>query len=129
LVEVRVILAGLWVATMLTFLWGDVLSIIVGDAKKMFALQDSEMTQAMWTGIALIMMIPIVMVVLSLTLNSPLIRWANIIAAVFWIGFNLLSLGGYPAYEKALLIISMGFNALTAWYAWKWQPLDVQPAK
>ena len=118
--DVKIILAGLWVATMLTFLWGDVLTIFAGDAEKMFATQDMEMTQVMWIGIAILMMIPIVMVVLSLTLNNPLNRWANIIAAIFWIGFNLLSLGGYPAYQKALLIISMGFNVLTVWYAWKW---------
>jgi hypothetical protein len=86
----------------------------------MFATQDMKMTQVMWIGIAILMMIPIVMVVLSLTLNNPLNRWVNIIAAIFWIGFNLLSLGGYPAYEKALLIISMGFNILTVWYAWNW---------
>jgi hypothetical protein len=79
-----------------------------------------KMTQVMWIGIAILMMIPIVMIVLSLTLNNPLNRWSNIIAAIFWIGFNLLSLGGYPAYEKALLIISMGFNILTVWYAWNW---------
>jgi hypothetical protein len=117
--DVRIILAGLWVATMLTFLWGDVLSIIAGDAEKMFGEQ-AQMTQAMWIGIAVLMLIPIVMVVLSLTLNYPLIRWANIIVAIFWIGFNLVSLRGYPTYEQVLLIVSMGFNALTIWYAWKW---------
>jgi hypothetical protein len=118
--DVKIILAGFWVATMLTFLWGDVLSIIAGDVEKMFASQDMQMTQTMWIGIAILMMIPIVMVVLSLTLNNPLNRWVNIIAAIFWIGFNLLSLGGYPAYMKALLIISMGFNVMTIWYAWNW---------
>jgi hypothetical protein len=120
MVEVKIILSGLWIATMLTFLWGDVLSIIAGDAEKMFATQDAQMTPVMWTGIAVLMMIPILMVIISLTLNNPVNRWANIIAAVFWIGFNLLSLGGYPAYEKVLLIISMGFNALIIWYAWNW---------
>jgi len=119
MVEVKIILSGLWIATMLTFLWGDVLSIIAGDAEKMFSDQ-TQMTPVMWTGIAVLMMIPIVMVVISLTLNNPVNRWANIIAAVFWIGFNLLSLGGYPIYEKVLLVISMGFNVLIIWYAWNW---------
>jgi hypothetical protein len=117
--DVKIILSGLWVATMLIFLWGDVLSIIAGDAEKMFTGQ-TQMTQAMWTGIVLLMLIPIVMVVLSLTLNYPLNRWVNIIAAIFWLGFNLFSLGGYPTYEKVLLVVSMGFNVLIIWYAWKW---------
>jgi hypothetical protein len=117
--DVKIVLAGLWIATMLTFLWGDVLSIIAGDAEKMFSGQ-VQMTQTMWIGIALLMMIPIVMVVLSLTLPYRLNRWANIIAAIFWIGFNLLSLGGYPTYEKVLLAVSMVFNAIIIWYAWNW---------
>ncbi len=115
--DVKIVLSVLWIATMLTYLWGDVLSIITGDAKKMFG---EQVTQAMWMGIAILMLIPIVMAVLSLILNYPLNRWANIIAAIFWIGFNLLSLSGYPTYEKVLLIASMGFNALTVWYAWNW---------
>jgi hypothetical protein len=109
--DVKIILSGLWIATMLVFLWGDVLSLIAGDAEKMFSDQ-VQMTQAMWIGIAVLMLIPIVMVVVSLTLPHR--------AAIFWIGFNLLSLGGYPAYEKILLVVSMGFNLLTIWYAWNW---------
>ena len=119
MVETRIILSGLWVATMLTYLWGDMLSVLAGDATpgKMAGMQP---TQGMWFGIAVLMLIPILMVVLSLTLKYPAIRWANIIAAAFWIIFNLVSLSGYPPYEKFLLIVSMGFNALTILYAWKW---------
>jgi hypothetical protein len=117
--EVKIILSGLWVATMLTYLWGDVLSTFAGDvvAGEMGGM---KLSQTMWMGIAVLMMIPIVMVVLSLTLQHPVNRWANIIVAVFWIVFNLSSLQGYPVYNKILLIISMGFNLLTVWYAWKW---------
>ena len=59
--DVKIILSGLWVATMLTFLWGDVLSIIAGDAEKMFTDQ-TQMTQAMWIGIAVLMMILVLVV-------------------------------------------------------------------
>jgi hypothetical protein len=120
MVEARIILSSLWVATMLTYLLGDVLRIFSGDAEKMFATQ-AQMTQAMWLGIAVLMLIPIVMVVLTVTLKYPAIRWANLIVAVFWIVFNLSSLNTYPsAYDKFLLIVSMGFNVLTVWYAWTW---------
>ena len=120
MVDTRIILSALWVATMLTYLWGDVLRIFSGDAEKMFATQ-AQVTQTMWLGIAILMLIPIVMVVLSLTLNYKVNRWANIIVAIFWIVFNLSSLNTYPsAYDKFLLIASMGFNVLTVWYAWKW---------
>ena len=106
---------------MLAFLWGDVLSIFAGDVTpgEMLGMKP---TQGMWLGIAVLMLIPILMVVLTLTLKYPAIRWANIIVAIFWIIFNLVSLSGYPPYEKILLIVSMGFNVMTVWYAWKWVP-------
>ena len=119
MVEMKIILSGLWVATMLIFLWGDVLSMFAGDVVG-GEMGGVKVTQTMWSGIALLMTIPIVMVVLSLTLQQPVNRWANIIVALFWIAFNLSSLQGYPVYSKILLIISMGFNVLTVWYAWKW---------
>ena len=117
--DVKIILSGLWVAVMLTFLWGDVLNIFSGEVEKTFGDQ-SQMTQGMWLGIAVLMLIPIVMVVLSLTLNYPLNRWMNIIVAIFWFGFNLLSMQGYSTPVKSTLIASMGFNLLTVWYAWNW---------
>jgi len=86
----------------------------------MFAEQ-AKFTQVMWLGISILMVIPIVMVFLSLTLNYPVNRWANIIVAIFFFLFNLVGLRTYPsAYDKFLLIVSMGFNVLTVWYAWNW---------
>ncbi len=72
-------------------------------------------------GIAIVMVIPVVMVFLSLTLNDPVNCWANIIVAILFFVFNLIGLPIYPsAYDKFLIIVGFVFNALTAWYAWKW---------
>jgi hypothetical protein len=119
MVDTRIILSALWVATMLTYLLGDVLRIFSGDAEKMFAAQ-AQVTQVMWLGIAILMLIPIVMVVLTLTLQYPAIRWANIIVALFFVVFNLFGLPYPGAYDNFLIIVSFVFNALTVWYAWKW---------
>ena len=119
MVDTRIILSGLWVAVMLTYLWGDVLRIFSGDAKPGEVL-GRQATQGMWLLIAALFLVPIVMVVLTLTLPYPAIRWANIIVAVFWFLFNLVSLWSYPGYEKFLLAVSMVFNVLMVWYAWKW---------
>ena len=119
MLDTRIILAGLWVATMLTYLWGDVLSILAGDVKP-GEIGGMVLTQGMWFGIAALMLIPIVMVVLTLTLKYPAIRWVNIIVAIFWIVFNLISLKGYTVKAQFLLIVSMGFNLMTVWYAWRW---------
>ncbi|MFC1921711.1 hypothetical protein ACFLY4_00340 [Chloroflexota bacterium] len=119
MLDTRIILSGLWVALMLTFLLGDVLRIFSGDFEAMGGMQD--VTKGMFMGIAILMVIPIVMVVLSLTLQYPAIRWISIIVAILWFVFNLTSLRTYPsAYDKFLLIVSLVFNVLTVWYAWKW---------
>ena len=121
MLDTRIILAGFWVATMLTFLWGDIVGLIAGHTEAgMLGETRYEPTHGIWVGIAALMMIPILMAVLSLTLKYPAIRWVNIITAAFWILFNLSSLSGYPPFNKFLLIVSIGFNAMTIWYAWKW---------
>jgi hypothetical protein len=74
----------------------------------------------MWLLIAALMLIPIVMVVLNLTLPYPAIRWANIIVAIFFVVFNIFGLPYPGAYDNFLILVSFVFNALTAWYAWKW---------
>ena len=117
----RIILSGLWVALMLTYLLGDVLRIFAGDFEPGKIAGGFQPTQVMWLGIAVLMLIPIVMVVLTLTLQYPAIRWVSIVAAVFLVVFNLIGLPGYPgAYDKFLIIVGLIFNVVTVWYAWKW---------
>ena len=120
MLDTRIILSGLWVATMLTYLWGDVLRIMAGDAEPGKLQGGMQSTQGMWLLIAVIMLIPIVMVVLTLTLKYPAIRWANIIVAILVVVFNLFGLPYKGAYDNFLIIVSFVFNALTVWYAWKW---------
>jgi len=120
MVDTRIVLSGLWVATMLTYLWGDVLSILAGDFGPGKLFGDMEPTQGMYLLIAIIMLTPIVMVVLTLTLRYPAIRWANIIVAILVVVFNLFGLPYPGAYENFLIMVSFGFNALTVWYAWQW---------
>lgn len=118
MLDTRIMLAGLWVALMLIYLLGDVLRIYSGDAAKML---NGQFTQAMWLGIAVLMLIPILMVPLSLALPQPVNRWINIIVAAFFFLFNLVGLPTYPsAYDKFLLAVSLVFNGVTVWLAWNW---------
>jgi len=105
---------------MLTYLWGDVLRIIVGDNIP-GGFGGVKFTQGSALISAALMVIPILMVVLSLVLPQNVNRWANIIVAVFWFLFNLAGLPTYPGhFNKFLLAVSMVFNVITVWYAWKW---------
>jgi uncharacterized membrane protein len=108
---------------MLTYLWGDVLRIFAGDfepGKLTGTGGGVQPTQAMWLLIAVIMLIPIVMVVLTLTVKHPAIRWANIVVPILLVVFNLFGLPYKGAYDNFLIVVGFVFNALTVWYAWKW---------
>jgi hypothetical protein len=70
---------------------------------------------------AITMTIPVVMIILSLTLNRPVNRWANIVIGIFYTGYGLIGVTKYPsAYDRFLIFVGIVFTALIVWYAWKW---------
>ena len=122
---VTIRISALWVAVMLSSLMGDVLrfyepgiieQIIAGEVEGM------QMTHKGLLVSATIMVIPIVMAVLSMTLNYDANRWANIIFSIFFFGFTLIWLivKPPPAYKILLGSVGLVCNALIVWYAWKW---------
>lgn len=117
---VKIKLSGLWVSLMLTYLLGDVLRIFSGDFNA-GEISGMEITKVMYLGMAILMVIPILMVFLSLTLPDKANRWVNIVLAIFFFVFNLIGLPTYPSlYDQFLIIVGLGFNILTVWYAWRW---------
>lgn len=117
--DVRIILAGLWVALMLTYLLGDVLRIFAGDFEA-GEISGREAGQWMWVLAAAVMLIPIAMLVLSLTLGYPAIRWVNVAASIFLVLFNLAGLPYPGVYDNVLIAVGFVFNGLIVWYAWSW---------
>ncbi|HHY58295.1 MAG TPA: hypothetical protein GYA08_22985 [Chloroflexi bacterium] len=117
---IQIKLTALWVALMLIYLLGDVLRIFSGDFKP-GEIMGTQVSQTVWLGIAVLMVTPILMILLTLMLDQPINRWVNIIVAIFWFGFNLLGLPSFPGlYDRFLLVVSLAFNVLTVWYAWQW---------
>lgn len=115
----KIMLSATWVVVTLIYVYDDVLRICSGDFEKSMA--NLNFNQVVWLGIAILMLIPILMVFLTLALPQPVSRWANIVVAVFFFLFNLLGLPTYPSfYDKFLLAVSLVFNGVTIWYAWKW---------
>jgi hypothetical protein len=108
----RIVLSGLWVATMLTYLLGDVLRLFSGDARP-GEMDGKVVDRSMWTLAAVIMLIPIVMVVLSLMVPYPAIRWVTIV-------FNLAGLPYKGAYDNLLIVVSFVFTALAFATAYRW---------
>jgi len=118
--DTKNILPVTWVVVTLIYIYGDVLRICSGDLAKN-PMADMNLNQFVWLGIAVLMLTPILMVFLTLVLPQPVSRWANISVAVFFFLFNLVGLRTYPSlYDKFLLVVNMGFNVVTIWYAWNW---------
>jgi hypothetical protein len=105
---------------MLTYLLGDVLRIFAGDFQPGKLAGGFQATPVMWLLIAVIMLLPIVMIVLTLIVDHPAIRWLNLIVAVGLVVFNLAGLPYPGAYDNVLILFSFAFNALIVWYAWGW---------
>jgi len=122
MVNIRITLSGVWVALMLTYLLGDVIRIFAGDFKAGEMGGGQAAAQWMWLGAALLMLIPIVMVVLTLMVPYPAIRWIGIAAAGVLFLFNAVSVHTYPGlYDKFLIVVGLGFNVLTVWLAATWR--------
>jgi hypothetical protein len=119
--DVPIRLGALWIALMLTYLLGDVLRIFAGDFRP-GEIGGVRGSPAMWVGAALIMLIPIVMLVVSVTFDGQVARWAHVGTAVALFGFNLIGLPTYPGlYDKLLIGVGLGWNALTVATAWGWE--------
>ena len=118
--DVQIRLAAMWTALMLTYLLGDVLRIFAGDFKA-GEIGGMKAGQGIWMAAAVLMLIPIVMVVVSVTFDGEAVRWAHIVAAGGLFLLNLIGLPGYPGwYDRFLIAVGLGINALTVWTAWSW---------
>lgn len=117
--DTQIILFGLWVVTVLTYLQGDVIRIFAGDYKA-GTISGKKVPEVMFLLIAGIMVIPIIMAFLTLVLDQPINRVLNMVVAGFFLLFNLVGLPSYKHYDQFLLVISLIFNVLTIWYAFNW---------
>lgn len=117
---INIKLSALWVSLMLTYLLGDVLRIFSGDFDP-GEIGGMEITEVMYLGMAILMLIPILMVFLSLELPNKINRRANIVLPIFFFVFNLIGLPTYPSlYDRFLIVVGLAVNLVTIGYAWKW---------
>lgn len=102
---------------------GFIEGLIAGEA------MGSEITAGLILFLAVVMLIPPVMAVLSITLKYSINRWINIIVGVVFIALSFVSPmtflvdpTAYSAYLILVAIIQIVDAALIAWYAYKWKP-------
>jgi hypothetical protein len=127
MLDVRIILAVLWVAGMLSSLNGDTYRLSDPIALKLLLANTGTVvvSRDLLLVMSRIFVGSIFMSVLTMTLRYPVSRWVNRIAGIgyaviilaFWVlGFVLRSAGYEIVWSTAQLV----FALLVVWYAWKW---------
>ena len=118
LLDVRIILAVLWVAGMLSSVNGDTYRLSA-------ATEPLGAKPALLSVLAVVLVGHIFMSVLTLMLKAPVSRWANrimgifyaLVTLAFWVLCFVLRSAGYEfVWSTAQLV----FTLLVVWYAWKW---------
>ena len=128
-VNVKIKLAGLWVALMFFYLYRDVLGFMEpGHVEDLLAgeLAGVRMTQAVLLGSAVLMAIPSIMVFLSLVLRARANRWANIILGIVHIGILLSTffVGQISALYAFYAVVEFLLIVLIVWHAWQWPRIE-----
>ena len=110
-------LSALWLFAMLTYTYGDVVTLM--DPAKHGSI---KLTEEFLLGASIYMMIPISMVLFSRTLKYRASRWASIIAGtIMTISLTLTLFVAVPTlYYVFFSVIEIATTALIVWYAIKW---------
>lgn len=119
MLDTRLVIIGLWTATMLLYLLGDVIRIFAGDMTP-GKLGDKPAGQGTWLLIAGIMAVPVLLLVLTLVLPLPYIRWVNVIGSVVVFVFNLFGLPYKGHYDNFLIVLSLMLNLLVFYLSFGW---------
>lgn len=125
--NMRIVLAALWVARMLSGIQGD--TVRLSDQERLQSILAGTgpviVTKDLLLIMSIIFVVPIFMSVLSLMLKYPVVRWANRIMGIFFAAFDLvffiLALFVWRAagYEIVWSIAYLVFTIQIAWFAWK----------
>ena len=132
----RIVLAALWIAEVLSSLNGDTYRLSDPITLKSMLENTGSIvtTPGLLLTMSMIFVVPILMSVLTLMLKSSVSRWANriigivyamIILAFAVLGFVLQS----ASYEFVWSTAQLVFVLLVVWYAWRWRNPEGQPSQ
>jgi hypothetical protein len=131
LLDVRIILAMLWVGEVLSSLNGDTYRLSDSVALKSLLENTGSIkaTPELLLVMSTIFVFPIFMSALTLMLKYPVSRWANriigilyaVIILAFWVLGSVLQ---SATYEFVWSTAQLVFVILIVWYAWKWNNLE-----
>jgi hypothetical protein len=113
----KVTLSALWLFAMLTYTYGDVVTLM--DPVKRGSVQ---LTEGFLLGGSIFMMIPITMVLLSRILKYKAIRWSSIVAGtIMTVSLTMTLFVAVPTiYYVFFTAIEITSTVIIVWIAWKW---------
>jgi len=134
LLDVRIVLAALWIAEVLSSLNGDTYRLSDPITLKSMLENTGSIvtTPGLLLTMSMIFVVPILMSALTLILKSSVSRWANRIIGILYalITFAFLVLCFVlrsASYEFVWATAQLVFTLLVVWYAWKWTNPEGQP--
>ena len=126
-VNVKVKLALLWVALMFLYIYNDVFSLFQpGHVADLFEgeLEGVVFTPTLLFGAAVLMALPSLMILLTLSLRARVNRLVNIVMGIFHIlvlvGTQFVGEGETWFYWRFYELLEAVFLVLIIWTAWKW---------
>jgi hypothetical protein len=128
-VNIRVKLAGLWIAAMFCYIYADILGFydpyLLGEILKGNMGFIGPITQGLKLGVGILMSIPAIMVVVCCFANSSLCRLLNIIFGVIFTLVIIATLSISTLYYYIYFgILEIAITSLIVWCAWCWPKQD-----
>jgi hypothetical protein len=120
--DIKARLSALWLFAMLTYTYGDVVTLM--DPVKHGSI---KLTEGFLLGASVFMMIPITMVLLSRLLNYRSNRLSSIIAgSIMTLSLILTLFAAVPTmYYLFFTLIEIICTSLIVFFAWRWRNPDV----
>ena len=131
-VNVKIILAALWVAVMFIYVYADIKTLFQPEIPEQIIsgiVGGMTISQSFLFAAAILMSIPPIMILLSLILKPSINRWVNIIVSFLHILLIIITrfvpgkIWYYYIYYQSIEAI---FHSLIIWYAWRWPIQDKQ---
>jgi hypothetical protein len=131
-VNVKILLSALWIAVMFIYVYADIKTLFQPEIPQQIIsgiVAGMKINQSFLFAAALLMSIPAIMILLSLTLPPRINRWVNIIVSflhiilIIVVRFVPAKIWYYYIYYQSIEAI---FHFLIIWYAWRWPTQEKQ---
>jgi len=125
-INVKILLSALWVAVMFIYVYADIKTLFQPEIPEQIIsgiVGGMTINQSFLFAAAILMSIPTIMIILSLTLKPSINRWVNIIVSFLHIILIIITrfvpgkIWYYYIYYQSIEAI---FHFLIIWYAWRW---------